>query len=71
MRVVTTQDDPVVDEIRAIRHRISARFDHDPARMIAFYVELHERFGDRLIDAIKSGEYDSDARAVRPSESGV
>jgi hypothetical protein len=60
-----------VDEIRAIRQRISARFDHDPARMIAFYIGLRERFGDRLIDAIRSGEYDADALAVPPSESGI
>jgi len=24
--------DPVIDEVRELRHRISARFDHDPER---------------------------------------
>ena len=33
----TAPDDPVIDEIREIRHRISARFNHDPARLIAYY----------------------------------
>ena len=41
--------DPVIDEIRAVRHRISARFDHDPARLVAYYIELQERYRDRLI----------------------
>jgi hypothetical protein len=44
-----TQRDPVVDEIRAIRHRISAQFDHDPARIVAYYQEIQRQFQDRLI----------------------
>ncbi len=44
------QSDPVVDEIREVRRRISARFDHDPARLVAYYMELQERHRDRLID---------------------
>jgi hypothetical protein len=43
--------DPAIDEVRAVRHRISARFDHDPGRLVAYYMELQERFRDRLIDA--------------------
>jgi hypothetical protein len=37
-----TQDrsDPVIDEIREVRDRISARFDHDPARLVAYYIRL-------------------------------
>jgi hypothetical protein len=41
--------DPVIDEVREIRHRISARFDHDPARLVAYYMELQEKYRDRLI----------------------
>jgi hypothetical protein len=43
------QSDPVIDEIREVRHRISARFDHDPARLVAYYMELQEQYRDRLI----------------------
>jgi hypothetical protein len=35
--------DPVVDEIRAVRHRISERFDHDPERIVAYYRKLQEQ----------------------------
>jgi hypothetical protein len=41
--------DPVIDEIREVRHRISARFDHDPARLVAYYMELQKSYQDRLI----------------------
>ena len=46
---MTKQSDPVVDEIRAVRHEISARFDHDPERLVAYYVELQKQYRDRLI----------------------
>ena len=46
--------DPVIDEIREVRHRISARFDHDPIQMVAFYMEMQKRYQDRLIEPIQS-----------------
>lgn len=33
-----SQSDPVIDEIREVRHRISARVAHDPARLVAYYM---------------------------------
>jgi len=41
--------DPVIDEVREVRHRISARFDHDPSKLVAYYMELQEQYKDRLI----------------------
>ncbi len=43
------QRDPVVDEIREIRQRLSARFHDDPAQLVAHYMELQDRHRDRLI----------------------
>ena len=43
------QNDPVIDEIRKIRHHISARFDHDPAQLVAYYMERQKEYQDRLI----------------------
>ena len=47
--------DPVIDEIREVRHRISARFDHDPAQMVAFYMEVQKQYQNRLIETTQSG----------------
>jgi hypothetical protein len=41
--------DPVIDEIRAVRHRISERVGHDPRRLVDYYLELQKQFEDRLI----------------------
>lgn len=48
--------DPVIDEIREVRHRISARFDHDPSRLVAYYMELQKRYQDRQIQTERSAE---------------
>ena len=33
----------IVKEVREIRHKISARFDHDIGRLVAHYQELQEQ----------------------------
>ncbi len=55
--------DPVIDEIRAVRHRISARFDHDPERLVAYYVELQEQYRDRLIRTPETAEHPDQSAA--------
>ncbi len=47
-------NDPVIDEIREVRHRTSARFDHDPVQLVTFYMEMQKQYQDRLIDPAKS-----------------
>ncbi len=51
-----TRTDPTIDEIREVRHRISARFDHDPARLVAYYMELRRQYKDRLIRPVERSE---------------
>ena len=51
-----SQADPVIDEIREVRHRISARVDHEPARLVAYYIELQKRYGDRFVAAVRVAE---------------
>ncbi len=50
------QNDQPIDEIRELRRRISARFDHDPVRLVAYYVKLQEQYRDRLINTAKTTE---------------
>lgn len=48
------QNDPVIDEVREVRHRISERVGHDPARLVAYYMELQQQYQGRLIAAPKA-----------------
>ena len=45
--------DPAIEEIRAVRRRISAQFDHDPDKLVAHYMELQKQYADRLIGGVK------------------
>ena len=45
-----TAADDAVEEVRAIRMQISARFDHDLDKLAEHYMELQKRHGDRLVD---------------------
>ena len=50
------RNDQPIDEIRELRRQISARFDNDPARLVAYYVKLQEQYRDRLIVNAKTTE---------------
>lgn len=41
--------DPVIDEIRAVRARISAECGHDPEKLVQYYLRLQQRHASRLI----------------------
>ncbi len=45
--------DPVIDEIRKVRHEISAEYDHDPRKLVQHYIELQKAYKDRLIQPHK------------------
>lgn len=50
------KNDQPIEEVRELRRRISARFEHDPARLVAYYIKLQEQYRDRLIDPSKTSE---------------
>jgi hypothetical protein len=41
--------DPVIDEVRAVRRKISASYGHDANKMIGDHMKQQERYADRLI----------------------
>ena len=56
------QNDAVIEEVREVRHRISARFDHDPTRLVTYYEDLQKQYQDRLLDtSTKKNEKDQSA----------
>jgi hypothetical protein len=67
----TQELDPVISEIRETRHRISARFGHDPRRLVAHYLQRQECHRDRLIgDRAPHEEETSLTSAASASETG-
>ena len=58
------QSDPVIDEIREMRHRSSERFDHDPARLVAYYMRLQEEYRERLLRPASQPKQQDDPSAA-------
>lgn len=58
-----TPPDPVIDEIRETRRQISASVDHDPARLLAYYMQVQEKYRERLIDS-EQADRESDQPAA-------
>ena len=48
------QHDPVIAEVREVRHRMSARLGHDLIRLVAFYMEMQKEWQDRLSETAKN-----------------
>jgi hypothetical protein len=52
----TAQLDAPIEEIRELRHQISARCENDPVKLIDYYLELQEKYRDRLIEPQRTSE---------------
>ena len=48
--------DPVVDPVRAARHRISESVGHDPVRLVGYYMERQKKNPAQLVPEPKSNE---------------
>ena len=48
--------DVVIEEVREVRHRTSARFDHDPTKLVGFYIEWQKQHQDQLIEVTENAE---------------
>jgi len=44
------KNDPVITQIRAARSLISARFGHDPQKIVDYYIKFQEKYRARLIN---------------------
>ena len=40
----------ILDEIRRVRHEMSAEIGHDPRRIVDYYAELSAKYSDRLVN---------------------
>lgn len=52
------KDDPVIAEIRAARSLISAKCDHDPRKVVEYYIKLQEAYRQRLVKFVEPKEED-------------
>jgi hypothetical protein len=41
--------DPTITRIREIRHRISEKCDHDPRKVVDYYIAIQQKYTERLL----------------------
>jgi hypothetical protein len=46
------KDHPTIEEVRAVRRKISAEHGHDPARLVAHYQRLQSEMGEVTPDKV-------------------
>ena len=63
--------DPVIDEIREIRHRISALCDHNPAKLVAYFQNIQNQYADRLITSPRFAPPNLAQQVVQPEPDKV
>ena len=44
------EEDLTIAQIREIRHQISQQFNHDPKKIIEYYIGLQKKFQYRLLN---------------------
>jgi hypothetical protein len=41
--------DPTIERIRQIRHHISEECEHDPQKLLEYYLKYQQQYADRLV----------------------
>jgi hypothetical protein len=49
--VVGAENEVEIERVRDARHRISAKFGHDPYRLVAHYMERQKDHPERVVSA--------------------
>jgi hypothetical protein len=55
------QDDPAITRIHEVRHRISKQFDHDPKKLVEYYMRLQARYRDHLLGLVEDEDTEKSA----------
>jgi hypothetical protein len=59
--------DPAIERTRDARRRIAASVADDPAKLVAYYIEMQQRFGARLHRGPSDGQESNEG----PAEQGL
>jgi hypothetical protein len=46
---------PILDEIRRVRHAMSAEIDHDPKRIVEYFASMQRKYAKRVINLADQG----------------
>ena len=58
------RDDPTIERIRKTRRLISEKYDHDPKKIVDYYMKLQKKYASRFL------EDDTPVEKIPPSSGG-
>jgi len=61
--------DPTIAGVREARHRISEQCDHDPRRVVEYYMELQKKYQGRLL--VSEREAQTSVLAYQPQQADM
>lgn len=44
------KDDPTIERIREARHKISEEHNHDPQKVVEYYIELQKKYKRQIVE---------------------
>ena len=47
------KEDLAIKRIREVRHKISKEFDHNPQKLIEYYIEFQKNYQNCIIDKVQ------------------
>ncbi|PYS49034.1 MAG: hypothetical protein DMF68_11250 [Acidobacteria bacterium] len=50
------KDDPTIERIRETRHQISEAHEHDPQKIVEYYLELQKKFERQLLKSAEESQ---------------
>lgn len=60
--------DPLIDEVRAVRHEMSAEFGHDTRAFLAYIKEVEKRYADRMLPPTGRLAPETEGRSLKAKE---
>jgi len=48
---------PILEEIRRVRHAMSAEINHDPARIVEYFAAMQKKHANRIVNLADQGPY--------------
>jgi hypothetical protein len=58
------KSDPTIDEIRRVRHEMSAEYGHDPRRILEYFASIQARVKERLVNHGEPGPLGGSSRST-------
>jgi hypothetical protein len=62
---------PILEEIRRVRHAMSADIGHDPAKIVDYFASMQKRYAHRTVNLADQGPYGRTKHCIEVAEQPI